>query len=212
MRFHQPLDELLSRDVHVRLLRFLCRKGGAWSGRRLAVELAVHPTTAHTALRRLRQATLLDFQRSGNGFVYSLREEHVVVTTCLRPLFEQEAQLPARLHALIRRGLTGLVASDIVSAALYGSLARGQERPTSDIDLFVLVRSEPAKPRVRLALDRIGEHVLRAFGSPLAPYLNTVREARRKARQGLPLLRDMLGSHRLLWGKPLAEALHGRAA
>lgn len=212
MRFHHPLNELLGHRVHVRLLRFLCRKGGEWSGRRLAGELAVHPTTAHTALRRLREATLLDVKRVGNSLVYSLRDEHELVTTCLRPLFTEEARLPERLHALLRHGLSGGVKPALVSVAIYGSLARGRERPTSDLDLLVLVRAETDKPMVRRALDRLGEKTLATFGSPLAPYLNTVREAQHKMTQGLLLFHDILGAHQLLWGRPLADVLHGRQA
>src|SRR3989338_3529426 len=75
MRFDQPLNQIFDHEVKVRVLRFLCRRGGQWSGRRLAAELQVNPTTMHTALRELREATVLDFQKVGNTFVYSLADE-----------------------------------------------------------------------------------------------------------------------------------------
>lgn len=212
MRFTHPLNTVLNSDKKVRILRFLCRKGGEWSGRRLAGELSMNVATTHRILRQLREATVLDFRQVGNHFIYSLRDEHALIRSCVRPLFAQEAQLAEQLSALLREALGGGRRSSIVSVVLYGSIARGQERPTSDIDLLVLVTSEEAKVAARQALDQVGETVLRTFGNPLAPYLNTIREAQRKTQQGLPLFRDILQSHRLLIGQPLEEALHGRKA
>jgi len=210
MEFQKPLDRVLDSDVKVRILRFLCQKGGEWSGRRIADEVAVHPTTAHKALRDLRHATVLHFKPVGNSFVYSLRDGHVLVQELLRPLFRREAQLREQVIALLRQGFRGSWRSAVVSAALYGSLARQQERPGSDIDLLVLVDSAPAKREVQEALDRLGAIVMQTFGNPLTLYVNTVREAQQKARRGMPLFANILRDHRLVWGKPLQEVLHGR--
>lgn len=209
MQFQQPLNRMLDSEIKVRLLRFLCQKGGEWNGRRMAAEVAVHPTTAHKALRELRQATLLDFKQVGNSFVYSLRDEHVLVRDVLRPLFQREGTAQERLVDLLKRGLNANLRSSVVAAAIYGSLAKGQERPTSDIDLLVLVSSVRAKQDVRDALERVGEAVMRTFGNPLALYVNTVREARQKVQRGLPVFQNILRAHRLLWGRPLHEALRG---
>lgn len=210
MRFQQPLDRILNSEHKVRILRFFCRKGGKWIGRRIAAELAMNPVTAHKALRELHQASVLDLDKIGSNFVYSLRDDHYLVREVLQPLFEQEAKSRERLAGLLNDGINAKLRSHIVSAALYGSLARGQERPTSDIDLLVLVTSARAKPHVRAALDRVGEMVMRAFGNPLALYINTVREAQQKFRRGLPVFRHLLHDHQLLWGRPLQGVLRGR--
>ncbi len=211
MYFHRPLDTLLDRPAKVRVLRFLCRKGGEWTGRRIAAELALHPTTAHQALRALRHATILDFQRAGNSFVYSLRDEHDLVATLLRPLFLREALLRERLVSVLRQGLRPAIRPLVVSAALYGSVAAGQERPGSDIDFVILVTSGKAKATVREAIGRLEERVLRVFGNPLAPYLHTVREAQQKHHRRLPVFQEILRTHQMVWGRPLAEVLRGGA-
>ncbi len=210
MRFHQTLDTMLDSEHKVRILRFLCRKGGEWVGRRLAAELAMNPVTAHRALRDLHGASVLDFRKVGSHFLYSLRDDHYLVREVLRPLFEGEAHAQERLLDLLTREFRTTLRASVVSAAIYGSLSRAQERPTSDIDLLVLVSSVQAKQDVRDALDRVGETTMHTFGNPLALYLQTVREAQQKVRRGLPVFRNILHEHRLLWGRPLNEVLHGR--
>ena len=210
MQFQHPLDRVLNSEYKVRILRFLCRKGGEWIGRRLAAELSMNPVTAHRALRELHQATILDFRKVGSHFLYSLRDDHCLVREVLRPLFEREARTRDRLLNVLKRAFRAKLRASVVAAAIYGSLARGEERPASDIDLLVLVRSTQAKRDVRDALGRMGETVMWTFGNPLALYVNTVREAQRKARRGLPVFKNILRDHQLLWGRPLHEVLHGR--
>lgn len=212
MRFHQPIDHILDGSAKVRVLRFLCRKGGEWNGRRLAAELRINPVTTHAALRELHEATLLDFKKVGNSFLYSLRDEHYLVREVLRPLFHRESAAVDRLLELLRISLEKRLWSEIVTIAVYGSIARRQERSDSDIDLLVLVKSRKSQQKIREAFGRLGETAEKEFGNPLALYVNTMREARQKYRRHLPLFHNMLASHRLVWGVSLQEALGGRPA
>ena len=212
MRFDQPLNQVFDHEVKVRVLRFLCRRGGQWNGRRLAAELRINPTTMHKALRELRHATVLDFQKVGNNFVYSLADDHYLVQAIFRPAFQQEAQALAHAAKLLWQALGPALRSRVVSAALYGSVARRQERPTSDLDVLFLVSSPTAKRHVQRALHQRWETATRRFGNTLAPYVNTVQEAQQKSRRGVGLFRDILRAHQVLWGKPLEEVLRGRAA
>jgi len=212
MRFQKPLDTILSSGVKVRILRFLCRKGGQWNGRRIAAQLGISPVTAHRALRELREDTVLDFQKVGNNFVYSLRDEHYLVREVLRPLFELEANSLSRMTDFLSRCIEGKLKTQVVSVVLYGSVARGQEGPSSDIDLMVLVKSEGAKGEVRRVLDDLWGAVASRFGNPAAFYVNTVQEARGKLRHRLSVLESIMQHHRLVWGRPLKEILHARTA
>jgi predicted nucleotidyltransferase len=56
---------------------------------------------------------------------------------------------------------------DVVAAWLYGSVARGDDKPDSDVDLAVLLKDESAADRVRDCLHKI-EQSLRAHFSVMA--------------------------------------------
>ncbi len=212
MRFEQPFDTILDKPAKVRILRFFCRKGGIWSGNRIAAEIGMSPMTAHRALQELRQATLLNVRRIGNSLAYSLRDQQILVRQILRPLFDREAKLHDRLSELFSAAVEGAGKAKVITAAIYGSVARGSERPTSDIDLLVLVESEQAKRQIQDSLDRFCEMAMEEFGNVPALYVNTLAEARRKARRGIPVFQNILKEHRVIRGKPLEEALRGKAA
>ena len=210
MRFDQPLNQIFDHEVKIRVLRFLCRRGGQWSGRRLAAELQVNPTTMYKTLRELREATVLDFQKVGNNFVYSLADDHYLVQEILRPVFRQEAHGVAQVAIRLRQALGPALQRGVVTVVLYGSVARRQERPTSDLDVLFLVRSPHAKRQVQHALNQHWEALMRRFGNSLAPYVNTVHEAQQKSRRGVALFQEILKAHQVLWGRPLEEVLRGR--
>ncbi|MBI3318834.1 MAG: nucleotidyltransferase domain-containing protein [Candidatus Omnitrophica bacterium] len=168
--------------------------------------------TTHAALRELYEATLLDFKKVGNSFLYSLRDEHYLIREVLRPLFHRESVVLDRLLDLLKRNLEARLWPGIVTIAVYGSVARRQERSDSDIDLLVLVKSKELQRRVRQALNGLGEAAEKEFGNPLAPYVSTIRGARQKHRRRLPLFKNILVSHRLVWGVSLQEVLGGRPA
>lgn len=212
MRFEQPFDTILDSSAKVRILRFLCRKGGIWSGNRIAAEAGINSMTAHRALRELRQATLLNVRKIGNSFAYSLRDQHFLVRRILRPFFDREEKLLDRLPELLGETLQRAERAKVITVAIYGSVARGEERPTSDVDLLVLVESEKEKRQIQSALDRFCESVMEEFGNVPAPYVNTLAEARRKIQRGLPVFQNILKEHRVIWGKPVEEALRGKAA
>ena len=178
MRFEQPFDSIFDSAAKVRILRFFCRKGGTWSGNRIAAEVGINPMTAHRALRELRQSTLFQVQKIGNSLAYSLRDQHVLVREVLRPFFDQEAGLRDRISELLTGALKGEEKAKVITVAIYGSVARGEERPTSDVDLLVLVESEQAKRRVEGALDRFCERAMKEFGNVPTPYVNTLAESR----------------------------------
>jgi len=212
VRFEQPFNTIFDNPAKIRILRFFCRKGGIWSGNRIASEVGINSMTAHRALRELRQATLLNVRKIGNSFAYSLRDQHFLVRQILRPLFDQEAKLQDRLSELLSGTLQGAGKAKVITVAIYGSVARGKERPTSDIDLLVLVESEQAKRQIQNAMDRFCEKAMEEFGNVPTPYVNTLAEARRKIQREVPVFQNILKEHRVIWGKPLKEALRGKAA
>ncbi len=59
---------------------------------------------------------------------------------------------PGAMHALLTEALQG-EDSDLACAYLFGSAARGEDRPGSDLDVAVLFREDPPRTLAGLQLD-----------------------------------------------------------
>ncbi|NIM03366.1 winged helix-turn-helix transcriptional regulator, partial [bacterium] len=148
MRVHDPLDRILSNEVRIKILRFLCKTEAEWSGRQIAHEIDVSPAACHKALRELNNEGALLLRSVGKSYLYRLNKENLIISDLLKPLFEKESKIPDNVYRAIVRNIPSLVINDIACIAVFGSIKKGKERPTSDIDLLVLVRKPEDKRKV----------------------------------------------------------------
>ena len=141
MRFDRPFDDVFATGSHVRVLRALVElpDGLTVSGRDIARRAGVSQPTAAEVLRALEDQGLLIVGRRPRAAYYRLNPEHVLAPL-LSEIFVQERQTRSDLEGRIADGLAGI--RDVEEAYLFGSAARGDMRPNSDIDVAVKSRQE----------------------------------------------------------------------
>lgn len=120
-----PLEEQILTIV-------LLQTGREWYRSELARELGVRPSSLQRPLARLRDIEILLTTLSGNRVYYRANTES--------PLFPEMRGLLAKTSGLawVLRDALQALASRIVVAFLYGSIAAGEEVSSSDVDLFVV--------------------------------------------------------------------------
>jgi len=175
MRFHGGLEDLFGNRVRLRILRMLASESGrGFTGRDLARRCNVSASQANTALQTLEESGVVFRQVAGRAHLWALAADHEWAKSIQR-VFADEAAALERLMSELKKVLVKLPAK---RAWLFGSIARGDERPTSDVDLFVEVKSEVDRQSV---LDRMssvsGDFALR-FGNPVSTLVWSAREMR----------------------------------
>jgi len=158
MRFDRPFDDVFATGSHVRVLRALVElpDGLTVSGRDIARRAGVSQPTAAEVLRALEDQGLLVVGRRPRAAYYRLNPEHMLAPL-LSEIFVQERQTRSDVEGRIADGLAGM--RDVEEAYLFGSAARGDMRPNSDID--VAIKSRQAIPEEIPALDAL----YRRFGN-----------------------------------------------
>jgi len=148
MRYTQPLDDLLSSQARLRLLRYLCATGGEHTGREIARAIGMGETPTHRALKALTDTLVVLYRVAGRAHYYRLNERHAMVERVLRPLFAAEE---SQRDAAIAELLDG-VDTPLDAALVYGSVARGEDTWRSDLDLLLVT---PTADDARRAAERI---------------------------------------------------------
>ncbi|MFZ1024294.1 MAG: nucleotidyltransferase domain-containing protein [Thermoplasmata archaeon] len=165
MRFRNEMDDLFGSPIRVRVLRELTRfpeKG--FTGRELARLCDSSPSQTNAALESLRDSGVAFREIAGRSHVWRLAPEHILRNVLVR-MFRGEADSLKILKADIENVLRPL---PVKRAFLFGSVVRGDDRPTSDVDLFVLVGSEAEKEAVEIALSKASSRFALRFGNPLS--------------------------------------------
>ena len=208
MKITNPLDNILNNETKVKILRFLFRTGAEWNGRQIAKEIKMTPATTHKALHSLYDEGVLLLNNIGRTHVYKLNKPSVLVSGMLKPLFAKEDEILDNIIATIKRKVSASkIKNEITSIALFGSVNTRKDHPSSDIDIAVIVENVKAKKKVERMFEEIDKKISRKLGNMLSLYINTVGEFKAKNRKGLKVIKNILKSHNLIYGKRLESLL-----
>jgi predicted nucleotidyltransferase len=180
MRFRDIPERLLGSQTGVKVLRVLVRHPGAeMTGREVArLAGAPHPRVLER-LAALEAEGLVARRFAGRAHLWRLEASHVLVGP-LRELFGVDRHVQQELQRSIQRSLSRV--PGVVEAVLFGSVARGDEEPLSDVDLFVLVKDRKSKQAAKRELETLRTHIRDRFGNWLQPMVYTQGEVRRRPR------------------------------
>ncbi len=195
-------------DAETRVLRFLWRSRGEWSGREVARKAGLSAPSCHEALKRLDARGLVLFRRVSNVHLYRINPDSYLVQKAFGPLFQAEEALPKEMEAAVKDTLTHPAKPSVLSIVLFGSMARGTNiRPTSDLDLLVVLPTKDDLKALEPRLEALRDTLFKRFHVPLSPYVQTLSELRRKHREKLPLIGQILKDGRTIHGKDIKELL-----
>ena len=134
--FHRPLDAMLGAVANVRVLRALIEHGGALAATTIATRARISRQSAWNAIARLNELGVVETFGEPRGTLFRISPAHPLVPA-LRALFQTEAQRVERLFDAVRTAARAMKPAPI-AVWLYGSVARGEDQPASDIDLAIL--------------------------------------------------------------------------
>lgn len=167
MRFSQPLDDALRTASHLAVLRALFGLPDSFpaSVREVGRRAGVSHFTASRVLASLVEQGLVHLTLRPNANEYRLNRSHVLVER-FGELLAWESQARDELVGFLRDRLAEQ-APPVEAAFLFGSVARGDMRGKSDIDLAIVWRRPTPAADEDAAIARISDGVLARFGNHL---------------------------------------------
>lgn len=205
MKIYEPLNNVLNQETKVGIIRFLFNTQAEWSGRQIAKEIGVSPATCHKALQELYSEKILLLKSIGVSHLYKLNQKNYIVKNILSRLFQKEKLIPHLLNKTIITEIRNKLRKKVVSIVLFGSIAKKKEKPTSDIDIMVVIKQFGDKRTAEKILDSINDKIMENFNSRVEPYILTINELTKKSK--LSIIKEINKTGKLLWGKPLSELL-----
>jgi predicted nucleotidyltransferase len=194
-------------DAQTRVLKFLWRSRSEWSGREVARKVGLSAPACHETLKKLYARGFVQFRRVSNVHLYKVNPENYLVRNVFARLFEAEAAMPKQVAAVVRRTLVDPAKPDIASIVIFGSMARGAPQVGSDLDILIVLPAKESLKAVEPRVERLRSLLFKRFSVPLAPYIQTLSELRRKFDQKLPLTREILKDGLSIYGQDIKELL-----
>lgn len=167
-----------------------------WTGSELARAAGVTPRWAIATLTALEAEGVVQPSSCPPSVLWKVNRKHVLVD-----LMASLAKIDARAQQALRAELQGTIGqAKPLKALWFGSTARGEEEPGSDVDVLVVVKDAAAKRRTQEILARAAGPFYWRFGNRLAPIVLTRREFER--RRGFGFVREALSYGIWICGGP----------
>lgn len=155
------------------------------------------------ALDRLSEHGLVIAEPANQGFLYRLNRDHVLTGALLLAL-DARLVLIKQLERAVER-----LEPEPVHVALFGSFARADGGPDSDIDLFVLMDSDHDShdSSWQSQIHELAQRVLAWTGNRLEPLILTADTFAQAIRTREPLVSFLLDQSIRLRGDPLVRII-----
>jgi uncharacterized protein len=197
----RTLDQVLGSATKVRVVRALMSVGGPVSGNEARLLAGVQSKSGmQAALDALTELGILQREETRRIQLFRINQNHDLVEP-LRALFDAESSRITRLREALEKILDGgAVREHTLSIILFGSNARGDARPDSDLDLLVATEAESQIERVSEVLIDAIPAIRRRFGLRLSPLVLEKARVQERWRDGDPLMQNVLSEGRTLYG------------
>jgi len=208
MIFTNPLNKIFSQQSKIKLLRFLVQHRGEFTGREIAKSVGLAHPTVHSALSDLREQGIILMRKSGNALLYSLNPRHRVTKDIIVPVFRKESQLKEKMA----RSLITKLNFPLESVVLFGSIAQKKEKPTSDIDILVILSNRLDPEKAESEIISQGIKFVEEFGNQLSPVIMNLHDFLTRLENKDKLLSKILDQGQVIYGKSITELIsHAKA-
>lgn len=188
MQFELSLDKIIGSKAKIKILKYLFGHLASMSENELARVIKISPMTINRLMKELRELNLVSMERVGNANVWSVNKESYTYGA-LSKIIGEISDVSTPLEHL-KVTLCGNIPKELVrKVILYGSLAQGKSKANSDIDLYILVKSQKEVEDLTPYIDKLSSLCFSLYGNRLAPYILT--EAQLEEKKKLSILKEI---------------------
>lgn len=200
MKLHKYLEKVLGNKGSISVLRTLVsHKGRIFTIRRLAEDAGISHTEAAATIVDLEKLGIVQVQPVGKAHQISLNKKNYVLNKIIEPIFKVEQNTLQEVILILKKSL---ISKKIISAVIFGSVARNEEKEDSDIDLLIISNDHDRAIEI---VSKVIEEISLMFHTKISHIIFSEKQLRSK-RSG-DLINSIIKDHILVAGKELVNII-----
>lgn len=209
MVIEKALDRILNTPSKLKIIRLFISKRQDFvaTGREIARKTGLSPPGAHTALKELYAEDILKRDIIGKQHLYRLNINNRNVKNILIPAFTKEISVKKDIANFLKGKIKEYkLTNEIVSLLLYGSICKGTDTPSSDVDVAVVTGDDVNLEKIETAfIDKISSEFHEYFGLHLDPYIKKKKKFVKSLNKKMPPVSTLIKTYTLVYGKDLTD-------
>jgi len=169
------------------VLRVLVGVSAPLTARQIGFQTGLSRPALDSALNRLINLGIVELSRSGNARTYQIERSNILVKKVIEPLFDIEDNL----RAYMTQDIAHAFEADTDSIVLFGSFAREEQAPESDVDVLFVAPNQLQKRTVELKLNDYLVRFHNRFGHSLGFLVYDDEEARSLRKRAPALFEEI---------------------
>jgi len=202
MKWNDTLEEVAGSKLKIRIIRTLCESGRPLTGMKLARAGRYSHTQTYKALDELETLGVVTKEYVGASHLYSLNSTSYIVNEMLAPALVAEKKMLGALASKFYKR----IGKNLVSITLYGSVARLEDEPGSDLDLILVARDTADLESLEDIAAEISLDAALEFGGPVSAFVVSETDYHRRLSEGRAMWANVKSEGRTILRKDL-EAL-----
>ncbi len=200
MKLHMYLEQVFGNKGSISVLRSLVRhKGRVFTIRRLAEDADISHTEAAATIRDLEKLGLVHVQPVGKAHQISLNKKSYLLNKIVEPIFAVEQNTLKQVISILKKDL---VSKKIISAVIFGSVARNEEKEDSDIDLLIISNDYDVAIGI---VSKVVEEIFLGFHTAVSPIIFSEKQL--LSKQKGDLINSIIKDHILIAGRELENII-----
>lgn len=200
MKLHKYLEQVLGNKGSISILRALVdHKGRVFTIRRLAEDAGISHTEAASTIEDLENLGIVQVQPVGKAHQISLNKKSYVLNKIIEPIFKVEQNSLQDVISILKKNL---ISKKIISAIIFGSVARNEEKEESDIDLLIISNDYDRAIEI---VSKIIEEISLMFHTNVSHIIFSEKQLRSKRNSDL--INSIIKDHILITGKELVDLI-----
>ena len=210
MDFSDPISTVVP-SVRGRVLLVIGRSGLELTGRRIAELAETSAERTRQILGDMMQSGLVRSRRAGQAILYEANRDHLLWPAVQR-LVEDSDQAVWALKQRVAGALVKTIGADAAkgtTAALFGSVARGDSRPGSDVDVLLITPDDLDESRAEDVVVSVIREVESATGNDCNVFHVTRARFDALARENDPMIASWSSDAAIFNGPDFRRRLKG---
>ncbi len=186
MNINLSLTSVINSDAKIKLITLLYKHPSAsMSGSELAKIIGVSSMTVSRLLKEFETVNLINIRRVGAAYMCQLNTKSYAFQA-LKPAIDGLLSIPSPVEHIKKTIASGLPKDLINKIYLYGSIAKDDAEPASDIDIIVIAKNQISAGKLQAKIEELTLVCLDLYGMRLdARVIGSEKEMTKNTPDGM---------------------------